>query len=66
MNLSGRYQWVIGNANLDATKKLELISTKKYQRYTSQAEIELNYLYDQIPVLAIFVRHLRKGMIIKI
>lgn len=50
----------MSNVNIDAAKKLELTEIKKYWRYTSQVEIELDWLYDQISILPIFVKYLQK------
>ena len=58
VDLARRYNWAISNANLDAAKKLGLTGIKKYWRRTGQIEIELDWLYDWIPILATFVRHL--------
>ena len=56
----GRDNWAISDANQDAAKKLRLTSIKKYWRRAGQVEIELDWLHDWIPILAIFVRHSRK------
>lgn len=46
------------NTNLVIARKLELTSIKKDQRYVGQVKIELDWLYDWIPALTIFVEHL--------
>ena len=48
--------WVKSNTNLDAAKELNLTGIKKYW----VSEIKLDWLYDQILVLATFVRYLYK------
>ena len=57
IDLAGRYNWAMSNIDLDVTKKLGLSGIKKYWRYVSQVEIELNWLYDWILILATFIRH---------
>lgn len=58
VNITGRYKQKINNIDLNAAKKLGLTGVKKYQRCIGQFEIKLDWLYNQILVLAIFVRHL--------
>lgn len=60
MNLIKKYLWIISNNNIDAAKKLELTSVKKYWKYTKQVRKKVNWLYDLILVLAIFVKYLSK------
>lgn len=48
----------MSNADLNVAKKLGLTSIKRYQRYTGQVKIKLDWLHDQIPALIIFVRYL--------
>lgn len=50
----------MNNSDLDVTKKQRLIGIKKYQRYVGQIEIKFDQLYDQILVLAIFLKNLHK------
>ena len=50
----------MSNANLDAAKELGLTGIKKYWKCTRQIEMELDWLYDWIPALVIFVRHSRR------
>lgn len=50
----------MSNANLNTTKKLRLTSIKKSQKCAGQVEIKLNCFYNQILILAIFVKYLRK------
>lgn len=45
---------------MDVAKKLGLIGNKKYWRHTGQVEMKLNWLYNWIPALAIFVKHSRR------
>lgn len=58
VNLTSRYKQAMSNPEINVAKELRLTGIKKYQRYTSQVEIELDWLHDQIPAFAIFVRHL--------
>ncbi len=60
IDLAGWYNWIMSNTDLDAAKEQGQIGIKKYWRRASQIEIELDWLYDWIPALAIFVRHLCK------
>ncbi len=60
IDLVGRYNWGISDADLDAAKELGLTSIKKYWRRAGQVEIELDRLHDWIPTLATFVRHSRR------
>ena len=48
----------MSNINLNLAKELRITSIKKYWRHTGQFEMELDWLYDWILALAIFVRHL--------
>lgn len=50
----------MSNIDLDIAKNLRLKRVKKYWEYTGQVEIKLNYLYDWIFILTIFVRHLQR------
>ncbi len=47
----------MSNSNLDVVKELELTGIKKYWRCAGQVEMGLDWLYDRIPALPIFVRH---------
>lgn len=49
----------MSNADLDIANKLGLTGIKNQWRYASPVEMELE-LYDQIPALVAFVRHLCK------
>ncbi len=61
VDFAGRYNWVISNADLDAAKKLGLTAgIKKYWGRAGQVEIKLDWLYDWILALVIFVRHSRR------
>ncbi len=60
VDLTGRYNWAMSDADLDAAKELGLTGIKKYWRHAGQVEIELDWLYDWIPTLAIFVKHLHR------
>lgn len=44
---------------MDVVKKLWLIVIKKYWKDTGQIEIELDWLYDWIPALTIFMGYLQ-------
>lgn len=46
------------NTKLDVPKKQGQTGIKKYQRYASQVEIELDQEYDWISILTTFIRHL--------
>lgn len=50
----------MSNANLDATKKLELTRLKKYWTCADQVKIELDWLQDWIPAFATYLKHLPK------
>ncbi len=50
----------MSDADLDTAKELELTGIKKYWRRACQVEMELEWLHDWIPALAIFVRHSRR------
>lgn len=50
----------MNNADIDVVKKLRLTEIKKYWKCAGQIEIKLNWLYDWISVLLIFVKYLRK------
>ncbi len=60
VNLIGRYNWAMSDADLDVAKKLRLTSIKIYWRCAGQVEMELDWLYDWIPTLTIFVRYSRR------
>ena len=60
VNLAKKYLWAISNVNLNITEKLELISINKYLRHAKHVEIELDWLYDWMSVLATFMRHLNR------
>lgn len=50
----------MSNVDLDAAKEIELTNIKKYWRYARQVEIELDQQYDQILILATFMKHLHR------
>lgn len=50
----------MSNSDLDVAKKLGLTGVKIYWRRAGQVKIELNWLYDLIPVLATFMGDLYK------
>ncbi len=60
IDLAWKYRWAMSNVDMDAAKKLGLTEVKKYWRWAGQVEMELDLLYDWIPVLATFVRHSQK------
>ena len=61
VNFTRRYKWIIGKYNLDVTQELELTNIKIYQsRCACQVEIELDWLYNKICIMATFVKYLRK------
>lgn len=45
------------NIDLDTIKELKLTGIKKYQRRAGQVKIKLDWLYDWIPTLTIFMRY---------
>lgn len=55
----------MSNTDLNAAKKLELIGVNKYWKRVSLIEIELNLLYDQISILATFIRYSKTAYNIK-
>ncbi len=57
VDLAERYIWAICNADLDAAKELGLTGIRKYWRCIGQVVMELDWLYDCVPVLATFVRY---------
>ena len=57
VDLAGRYNRVMSDADLDVAKKLGLTGIKKYWRCAGQVKMELDGLYNWIPALATFVRH---------
>ncbi len=42
IDLTGKYDWVMSNADLDAAKELKLTGIKKYWKHTGQVEMELD------------------------
>lgn len=44
--------------NMDIAKKLGPTKVKKYWKHTSQVQIKLDWLYNQISAIAMFVRYL--------
>lgn len=50
----------MSNVNLYIARKLGLTDIKKYKRYNSQVEIDQNWLYDYVLILAILIKHLHK------
>lgn len=46
--------------DIEAAKKQRLTEVKNYQRCAGQIKMELDWLYDWILGLAIFVRYLQK------
>ena len=50
----------MNNTDMDAAKELGLTGVKKHMKYTSQVEMELDWLHDRILILAIFIKHLRR------
>ncbi len=60
VDLVGRYNWAMSDADLDAAKELGLTGIKKYWRRAGQVEMQLEWLHDWIPVLTTFVRHSRR------
>ncbi len=57
VDLAGRYNWAMSNADMDAAKELGLTGIKKYWRRADQVEMKLDWLHDSIPALATFVKH---------
>lgn len=47
----------MSNIDLDTARELKYTSIKKYQRQIGHIKMKLNWLYDGISALAIFVRH---------
>lgn len=47
----------MSNMDMNVARKLGLTRVKKYWRCAGQVEIELNWLYDWILVLTIFLEH---------
>ncbi len=60
VDLVGRYNWAMSDADLDAAKELGLTGIKKYWIRAGQVEIELDWLHDWIPALATFMKHSRR------
>ncbi len=46
INLVGRYNWAMSDADLDTAKELGLTGIKKYWRRAGQVELELDWLHD--------------------
>lgn len=57
-NFGTRYEWVMSNLDVNVAKELRQTGVKKYWQSIDQIKIELDWQYDSIPVLAIFVRYL--------
>ena len=57
VDLAWEYMWAMNNANINAAKKLGVTGIKKYWSHAGQGEIELDWLYDWISVLATFVKY---------
>ncbi len=57
IDLTWKYRWAMSNVDIDVAKEQELTGVKKYWGRATQVKMELDWLHDWIPVLAIFVRH---------
>ncbi len=57
VDLVGRYNWAMSDADLDVAKELRLTDIKKYWRRADPVEMELDWLYNWFPTLATFVRY---------
>ena len=60
VNLAWRYRWAISKANIEAAKKQGLTRVKNFWKYTGQVEMKLDWLYNWIQALAIFVKNLQR------
>ena len=60
VDLVWRYKWAISKADIETAKELGLTEVKNYSRRAGKVEMKLDWLYDWILALAIFVRHSRR------